>query len=208
VSSQPCLPTSAIDPESRRLSQRAASHIAGAPLQVRRRHGAASAEPEEDVAGARGGHAPSFRPGDKTELGTLEALFGIHLGLAHAAMVQDFKREVDHLRVTPKQTALLWLVQETPGIAQIEVARLLRVDRATILGITNILVRRGLVERGPMRNDCPSDARRIGLHVTAAGREVIEGARPAIAAHESRYLERLTARELADLRALLKKLYR
>jgi DNA-binding MarR family transcriptional regulator len=162
------------------------------------------------AAGVVVGHltrATGFRIGDKSELGSLDDIFGVHLGLAHAAMVQDFKREVEDLRVTPKQAALLWLAEQTPGIAQIEVARLLRVDRATILGITNKLVSRRLVARGKARNDGPKDARRVGLHLTAAGLDVLLRAREAIAIHEKRYLQRLTRAELEVVLPILKKLY-
>ena len=147
------------------------------------------------------------RSGDLTGLGALEDIFGVHLGLAHAAMAQGFKREVGALRVTPKQVALMWLADQTPGIAQIEVARLLRVDRATILGITNNLVQRGLVTRGAAREDGPSDARRIGLHLSSAGVEVLHGARAAIAVHEARLLERLTPEEIEQALVIFRKLY-
>jgi DNA-binding MarR family transcriptional regulator len=131
----------------------------------------------------------------------------VHLGLAHAAMVQCFKRETEALRITPKQAALMWLAEQTPGIAQIEVARLLRVDRATILGITNTLVRRRLVMRGTARKNGPSDARRIGLHLTPAGVDVLDRARAAIALHEARFLERLTPEEVEQGLLILRKLY-
>lgn len=143
--------------------------------------------------------------GDKwAGLGTLDGVFGLHVGLAHSALIQDFKRSFDQLQLTPKQTSLLWLADESPGIAQVDVARLLLVDRATMLGITNSLARRELIER----RRSPNGGRRLGLHLTPAGKKMLKQAREAVALHEARLKARFTADELATVTALLKRIYR
>jgi DNA-binding MarR family transcriptional regulator len=137
-------------------------------------------------------------------LGTLEQVFGLHVGLAHSAIIQDFKRSFDNLQLTPKQTSLLWIADERPGIAQADVARLLLVDRATMLGITNSLSRRSLIER----RQSPNGGRRIGLHVTSEGARMLKQARKAVAQHEGRLTTRFTAAELSTFTELLKRIYR
>jgi DNA-binding MarR family transcriptional regulator len=129
-------------------------------------------------------------------LGGMDGIFGVHIGLANSYMVQDFKRELEALQLTPKQTALLWLADENPGIAQVDVARVLRVDRATMLAITNNMVKRGFVARGEARHNEGPGGRRIGLHLTASGREVLAKAKAGIARHEKRMKGKLTADEV------------
>ena len=154
-------------------------------------------------AGAEGRpHAAggSARPG--IGLGTLDAIFGLHVGLAHSAIMQEFKRSVE-LPLTPKQASLLWLADEMPGIAQADVARLLLVDRATMLGITNNLVRRELLER----RRSPQGGRRIGLHLTPAGEAMLLRTREAVARHEANITGRFTEAELRVTLRVLKKLH-
>lgn len=150
----------------------------------------------------KSGRGPS---GDEWKgLGTLEQVFGLHVGLAHSAIIQDFKRSFDNLQLTPKQTSLLWIADERPGIAQADVARLLLVDRATMLGITNSLTRRGLIER----RRSPNGGRRIGLHLTDDGTRMLAQARKAVAQHETQLTGRFTARELSLFTEMLKRIYR
>ena len=138
------------------------------------------------------------------ELGTLDGVFGLHVGLAHSAIIQDFKRNFEPLQLTPKQTSLLWIADESPGIAQVDVARLLLVDRATMLGITNSLARRGLIER----RRSPNGGRRLGLHLTPEGVAMLNEARQTVAQHELGLKARFTAEELATFTSLLKRVYR
>jgi DNA-binding MarR family transcriptional regulator len=149
----------------------------------------------------------SRRPASEDEwqgLGTLDGVFGLHVGLAHSAIIQDFKRNFEPLQLTPKQTSLLWIADESPGIAQVDVARLLLVDRATMLGITNSLTRRGLIER----RRSPNGGRRIGLHLTAEGAEMLSQARRTVAKHEKGLKSRFTPEELEAFASLLKRIYR
>ena len=140
-------------------------------------------------------------------LGGMDAIFGVHIGLANSSMVQDFKRELEALQLTPKQTALLWLADENPGIAQVDVARVLRVDRATMLAITNKMVKRDFIARGEARHNEGPGGRRIGLHLTAAGRKALAEAKAGIDRHETRMKSRLTADEVRAVTAALRKLY-
>ncbi|MGZ8348937.1 MAG: MarR family winged helix-turn-helix transcriptional regulator [Allosphingosinicella sp.] len=141
------------------------------------------------------------------DLGDMDAIFGVHLGLANSFMIQDFKRELEDLQLTPKQTALLWLADENAGIAQVDVARVLRVDRATMLAITNKMVKRGFIARGAARQNKGPGGRRIGLHLTAVGRKALAEARTRIARHEQRMKAKLAPGEVEAVTKVLKKLY-
>src|SRR5213078_17128 len=47
--------------------------------------------------------------------GPLADIVGMHVSLANAAIMQNFKKRFDRLQLTPKQTSLLWLVSDNPG---------------------------------------------------------------------------------------------
>jgi DNA-binding MarR family transcriptional regulator len=132
----------------------------------------------------------------------LDAILGVHISLANVTILQHFNRS--EVGLTPKQTATLWLAAANPGVPQVDIARFFRMDRATMLGITNSLVEQGLLDRGPsIRN-----GRTVGLHITAAGVERLATARAAIARHEAWVKSALAPEEVAFLVHLLQRLNR
>ena len=147
--------------------------------------------------------APRRTPRERVTLGALEAIIGLHIGLANGTIVQQFKRHLDHLKLTPKQTTVLWLTGDNPGVPQIDLALLLGVDRATMLAITNGLVKRGLIER----RDMEEDGRCVGLHLTRKGEALIAEAKESVAAHEAWLKSRFTRRELDQIVTLMKRIY-
>lgn len=146
--------------------------------------------------------APDAEPGAKgleLSFGPLAEIVGLHIGIANNAILQHFRKTFERLQLTPKQTSLLWLVDENPGLSQVDFARLFRIDRATMLGITNTLSRRGLVERRPI----PNHRRRLGLHLTAAGRTILAEAQQQVATHEAWVKSRFTPAETRTVIALM-----
>ena len=141
----------------------------------------------------------------RTEVGfgELADIIGLHISLANAAILQNFKKRFDRLQLTPKQTSLLWLVSDNPGVSQVDFARLFGIDRATMLGITNTMTKRGLIERRAM----PNNARRLGLHLTDAGRAVLAEAKVRVASHEAWVKRQFTPEELETIKSLMARLY-
>jgi len=139
----------------------------------------------------------------EVSFGPLAGIIGLHVSLANAAILHNFKKRFDRLQLTPKQTSLLWLVSDNPGVSQVDFARLFRIDRATMLGITNTLARRGLIERRPM----PNHGRRIGLHLTGPGQAILEEAKKEVAIHETWVKQHFSAEELDLMVGLMARLY-
>ncbi|HTU10645.1 MAG TPA: MarR family transcriptional regulator [Allosphingosinicella sp.] len=141
----------------------------------------------------------------RTEVGfgALAEIIGLHISLANAAILQNFKKRFETLQLTPKQTSLLWLVSDNPGVSQVDFARLFGIDRATMLGITNTMTRRGYIERRPMANN----ARRLGLHLTDSGAAVLAEAKAQVAIHEEWVKRRFTPAELDTIISLMARLY-
>jgi DNA-binding MarR family transcriptional regulator len=132
----------------------------------------------------------------------LDEILGVHISAANSLILQHFNRSFSGIGLTPKQTATLWLASANPGIPQVDIARLFRMDRATMLGITNSLTDQGLLDRGPsMRN-----GRTIGLHITPAGAERLAVAKVAVAQHEQWVKSTLAPEEVAFLIHLLRRL--
>jgi DNA-binding MarR family transcriptional regulator len=141
----------------------------------------------------------------RTEVGfgDLADIIGLHISLANAAILQNFKKRFERLQLTPKQTSLLWLVRDNPGVSQVDFALLFGIDRATMLGITNTMTKRGYIERRGM----PGNARRLGLHLTDAGQAILAEAKAEVAIHEQWVKQRFTAAELDTIVSLMARLY-
>lgn len=136
------------------------------------------------------------------QFGGLDELLGYRIRRAQGAMHRDYMAAVTGLKLTQKQTAVLWLVEANPGVGQGEVGAALGMDRATMMTLVHRLEERGLVARRRSR----SDARRRELHSTEAGARLLARARRRIAVHEQRMREKLSDSEFRTLCSLLRRL--
>ncbi len=84
---------------------------------------------ETEVAGP--GTKPELPADQVRALAELEQIMGFHISLAELAIKAHFQKNFAHLGLTQKQIAVLWLVNSCPGIIQVDIARMLRVQRAT-----------------------------------------------------------------------------
>jgi DNA-binding MarR family transcriptional regulator len=137
-------------------------------------------------------------------LGELDSILGLHIRRVHGAVQRHFAEHFGELGLTQKQISVLWLAGSNPGIAQTDLARVLDMDRATTMALVHALEKRGLLVRTPSQ----SDGRRIAFHLTSQGEALLASAKAAIARHEDWLTGRFTARELAQFRSLLAKIYR
>src|SRR5580704_3173642 len=109
------------------------------------------------------------------DIGEIRNIVGFHIRLAYGAVYRQFTESFAHLELTQKQVSVLWLVDDHPGIAQTDLARRIRMDRATTMGIINRLQSRGFLVRGK----CRSDGRKQTLNLTQAGRKTLTIAKSA-----------------------------
>ena len=92
-------------------------------------------------------------------VGILPNLLGYAVRRAHMALWRDFNRTVGNGVVRPGIFSLMVLMDENPGIAQIELANQLAIDKATVVGLIRRLQREGWVES----RQSPADRRRQDL---------------------------------------------
>lgn len=137
------------------------------------------------------------------DLDSLDSVLGLHIGTVNTLFVTRLERRLDTMRVTPKQVAILWLVNANPGVKQTDLSKFFQIERPTVHQFVRQLTRNGFLVNEPSK----LDRRAGGLWLTDEGREVLAEARLAIAEHEEQLTATLTAREKSELFRILMKLY-
>ena len=147
--------------------------------------------------------APTLTDDNTDELGGLNDILGLRIRLAHGAVYRHFAETFVDLGLTQKQVSALWLVNDNPGISQIELGGRLRMDRATTMTIVN-----RLQERAYMRRErSTSDGRKQALYVTDAGAAALAEAKRCIGEHEAWLKGRFTAEEIEILVEMLSRIH-
>jgi DNA-binding MarR family transcriptional regulator len=95
------------------------------------------------------------------------------------------------------------LVEANPGVAQIDIANQLDIDKATIVGLVQGLQRRGFV----ICRQSTTDRRRQGIFLTSKGQAQIAKLRAEMLEHEARFTRLFSATELAQLFRLLRRIH-
>lgn len=148
--------------------------------------------------------AATTPPGDgQDDIGEINEIVGFHIRLAHGAVYRHFTETFSDLDLTQKQVSVLWLIGDHPDIAQTDLARRMRMDRATTMAIVNRLQDRKLLVRGKSA----SDGRKQTLNLTPAGADILVVAKDAIRAHEAWLKARFTPGEVATLIELLTRIH-
>jgi DNA-binding MarR family transcriptional regulator len=140
---------------------------------------------------------------DDEEIGSLAEIVGFHIRLAHGAVYRHFTETFADLDLTQKQVSVLWLVDEHPGISQIEVGQRLSMDRATTMTIVNRLQEREYLRR----ERSESDRRKQALHLMPEGEKALRGAKTAIREHEAWLKGRFSAAEVEKLVEMLARIH-
>jgi DNA-binding MarR family transcriptional regulator len=135
--------------------------------------------------------------------GALDDNLGFHIRLAHGAVYRHFNDTFGAIGLTQKQTSVLWLVSDNPGLSQVDIAARIQIDRATMMAITNTLTRRDYLER----RSSSADRRRQTLHLTPSGTAALSQALAAVAEHEVWLKSRFTLREVRQLVDLLRRVH-
>ena len=126
-------------------------------------------------------------------VGILPNLLGYNVRRAHMALWRDFNRTVGTSEIRPGIFSLMVLVDENPGIAQIELSTQLAIDKATIVGLIRQLQRQGWIER----RRSGADKRRQDLFLTELGARELATLRKEMIEHEAKFLQLFSRQELA-----------
>jgi DNA-binding MarR family transcriptional regulator len=129
-------------------------------------------------------------------------VLGLHLHVAHMFLLKSFATQLGRGQITPNWIGIVALVEAHPGISQIDLARLIRLERATI----GVRIARSISANLIRREASASDRRKYALYLTAHGKRVLDQFRDRIPAHEREFTAALTPEERLTLRRLLDKL--
>lgn len=112
----------------------------------------------------------------------------LHL-LHRAGQVADelFTEEMGSSDLTPRQFAVLMVLQRLETASQTDIVNETGIDRSTLADIVKRLVARGLIARRRSK----SDARAYAVRLTPVGRDALKAAQPASERVESRILKSL-----------------
>ena len=147
--------------------------------------------------------ATADNPDKEDDIGELNEIVGFHIRLAHGACYRHFTETFSELELTQKQVSVLWLVDDHPGISQIEVGTRLRMDRATTMTIVNRLQARGFLRR----EKSETDGRKQALFLTGEGTAALSEAKECIREHETWLKSRVTDKEIETLMELLARIH-
>ncbi|MBI3504013.1 MAG: MarR family transcriptional regulator [Proteobacteria bacterium] len=132
----------------------------------------------------------------------LETQIGHLLRRAHQRHVAQFEKEVGDLDLTPTQFAALAKISERGEVSQNLLGRMTAMDPATIQGVIQRLMARGLIDRRPDPNDRRATLLRLSTPGRTLTREAIRRAHRVSHA----VLEPMSPEERAQMTGLLRKL--
>jgi DNA-binding MarR family transcriptional regulator len=136
------------------------------------------------------------------DYGPLQQIFGYQLRRAYSYLYRTFVSEFRELQLAPGQYSALVLIGLNPGMSQIDLAKATGLDGSTIVPITDRFERLGWIRRTRR----PNDRRLYALRITPLGQEVLDKARPLIAARQRRLASILSPDERRDLIAVLSRI--
>ena len=142
--------------------------------------------------------------GTPVNLDNLPELLGYNLRRAQLEMWRDFSQSVGDGEVRPGLYSLILLVGANPGIAQIELANHLAVDKASIVALIDRLENAGWL----FRKRASDDRRRHGIFLTPAGAKKLAQLKREVLEHDQRFTERFTPEEYKQLLEFLQRLWR
>jgi DNA-binding MarR family transcriptional regulator len=135
--------------------------------------------------------------------GVLSKVMGYRLRRLHnlfSIRIIRWYQNID-LNITPVQALILQLIDENPGLMQVALARLLKVEAPTVYQALSPLVNAGFVERKRSQ----ADGRAFALHLSAKGLEALVNVRAGVQENEEVLLANMSAEERQQLGALLDK---
>lgn len=138
---------------------------------------------------------------DTLDRGLLDELLGYHLRRAQAAVFADFMRTMADDRITPGQFGVLVLIDRNPGLNQSALARVLGIERSTMVAVIDGLEDRELVAR----RGSVSDRRAKVLSLTGQGQALLAEVKPKVRRHEKRIAADLDTGEVKALIDLLRR---
>ena len=137
------------------------------------------------------------------DLDCLPTLIGFNIRRAQIALWRDFNRQFADGDVRPGVFSALLLANANPGIAQIDIANQLGIDKASVVSLIDRMEHAGWVER----RRSTEDRRRQGIFLTPEGVKTCRSLKKEMIEHERKFVSRYSEQELRLLVSLLRRLH-
>jgi DNA-binding MarR family transcriptional regulator len=136
--------------------------------------------------------------------GALSQVIGYQLRWAHGLFVAHWLTQLrgSDTPLTPVQGGMLVLIDENPGLTQVELARAMRVESSTLVQSVNRLEKLGYIQRYRP----PHDHRAYALHLTRLGKQAVATVYRFVPEHEAALLADLTPEERRQFLAFLQRI--
>lgn len=150
------------------------------------------------ASGARKRTAAEARP---ARLGRLSEQIGYLLRRASNVFSAHWSLQFrgKEVTITPVQCGMLILIDENPGLTQIELARLLNVEGSTLWQLVDRLLKLGFIRRRRL----PDDRRAFAIHLSSSGRRALQHFEEGLRLHQRALLACLPDKEQSALSAML-----
>lgn len=143
------------------------------------------------------------KPARPIDTDILPSLLGYNIRRAQIALWRDFARTVAAGEIRPGMFSALALARANPGIAQVELASELGIDKASMVSLIDRLEDAGWI----VRTRSSEDRRRQGISLTPAGERIYKSLKREMLEHERKFTEVFNKRELEQLIQLLQRLH-
>ena len=140
----------------------------------------------------------------RLDLDILPTLLGFNIRRAQIALWRDFARTVAGGEIRPGMFSAIALIRANPGIAQVDLANELGIDKASMVGLIDRLEDAGWI----VRKRSQEDRRRQGVSATAAGERTYRSLRREMLDHERKFVAKFSDAERNQLITLLRRLHR
>lgn len=130
---------------------------------------------------------------------------GIYIDRTYKIVRQDLitRFKQGGVDMTPEQWVLLSRLDDQKEYSQTDLANFSFKDKPTVSRIVDLLVKKGLVNRKPDRND----KRKFYIRLTAEGRKEVEKARPHVIAAREKGWQNLSKKEYETFVQLMDKIF-
>jgi len=133
----------------------------------------------------------------------LPTLLGYNIRRAQISLWRDFTRNVADGEVRPSVFSVLSLANANSGIAQIDIANQLGIDKASVVALIDRLE----AQRWVVRKRSTEDRRRQEIFLTPGGVKAYRALKKEMIAHERKFVDRFTDGERKQLISLLQRLH-
>jgi len=131
----------------------------------------------------------------------LPTLLGYNIRRAQIVLWRDFARTVAEGEIRPGMFSALALTRANPGIAQVELASELGIDKASMVALMDRLEDAGWI----LRTRSSEDRRRQSITLTAEGERTYKSLKREMLDHERKFAELFSDREREQLVRMLQR---